>query len=58
VRVGGWRMPICPPPLTIYTITHKVVVYAPAERAETLPLFLLYPSRYSVVRNIAKPYHF
>jgi hypothetical protein len=38
VRGGGAR----PPPLTIYTITYKVVVYAPAERADTLLLFLLY----------------
>ncbi len=34
---GGAR----PPPFI--TITYKVVVYAPAERAGTLPLFLLYP---------------
>ncbi len=35
---------------TISTISFKVVVYAPAEteRADTLPLFLLYPCRYSV----------
>ncbi len=31
------------------TITFKVVVYAPAERADTLPLFLLYPYMYSVL---------
>jgi hypothetical protein len=40
-----------PPPrptFTISTITSKVVVYAPAERADTLPLFLLYPYKYSV----------
>jgi hypothetical protein len=30
----------------------KVVVYAPAERADTLPLFLLYPYMYSVVRYL------
>ncbi len=41
---GGAR----PPPSTIYAIMYKVVVYAPAERAETLPLFLLYPYMYSV----------
>jgi hypothetical protein len=34
---GGAR----PPAFTISTITNKVVVYAPAERAGTLPLFLL-----------------
>jgi hypothetical protein len=28
-----------PPPFTLFTITYKVVVYAPAERADTLPLF-------------------
>jgi hypothetical protein len=35
VRVGGAR----PPP----TITYKVVMYAPAERAYTIHLFLIYP---------------
>jgi hypothetical protein len=38
----------CPPPFTISAITYKVVMYAPAERADTLPLFLLYPYMYSV----------
>jgi hypothetical protein len=33
----------------ISTITYKVVVYAPAEWADTLPLLLLYPNTYSVV---------
>ncbi len=33
------------------TITYKVAVYAPAERADTLPLFLLYPYMYSVVQT-------
>ncbi len=37
-----------PPLFTLSTITCKVVVYAPAERADTLPLFLLYPYMYSV----------
>jgi hypothetical protein len=36
------------PPFTISTITYKVAVYAPDERADTLPLFLHYPL-YSVV---------
>ncbi len=27
----------CPPPFTIFTITYKVAVYAPAERADTHP---------------------
>jgi hypothetical protein len=39
VRVGGAR----PPSFTIFTIPYKVAVYAPAERADTLPLFHLYP---------------
>jgi hypothetical protein len=34
-------------PVTISTITLKVVVYTPAERADTLPLFLLHPYNYS-----------
>jgi hypothetical protein len=32
-----------PTPFPISTITRKVVVYAPAERADTFNLFLLYP---------------
>jgi hypothetical protein len=36
------------PPFTISSITYKVVVYAPAERADTLPLLLLYPYLYSM----------
>jgi hypothetical protein len=38
--------------LTLSTITCKVVVYAPAERAYpvTFPLFLLFPLLYSVVQ--------
>jgi hypothetical protein len=36
---GGAR----PPSLTIATITYKVAVYAPAEWADTLLLFHLYP---------------
>jgi hypothetical protein len=39
VRVGGGARS---PPFTLSTII-KVVVYAPAETADTLPLFLLYP---------------
>ncbi len=45
VRVGGAR----PPPFARSTITYKVVVFTPAERADTLPLFLLYPYMYSAV---------
>jgi hypothetical protein len=41
-----------PSPFNISTITYKVVVYAPAERADTLPLFLFYPYIYSVVSSI------
>jgi hypothetical protein len=40
-----------PPHFTLSTITSKVVVYAPAKRADTLPLFLLYPYMYSVVHS-------
>ncbi len=32
-----------PLPFTISTITYKVAMYALAERADTLPLFLLHP---------------
>ncbi len=32
-----------PLPFTLFNITYKVAVYAPAERADTLPLFHLYP---------------
>jgi hypothetical protein len=32
-----------PPPFNLFTIPYKVAVYAPAERADTLPLFHLYP---------------
>ncbi len=42
---GGAR----PPPFTLSTIMSKVVVYTPAEMADTLPLFLLYPYMNSVV---------
>jgi hypothetical protein len=35
-----------PPPFTLVTITYKVAVYALAERADTLPLFHLYPLYY------------
>jgi hypothetical protein len=38
-----------PPPFTISILTYKVVVYAPAERADTLLLFLLYPYMYFVL---------
>jgi hypothetical protein len=40
-----------PPPFTLSTVMSKVVVYAPAERADALPLFLLYPYIYSVTVN-------
>ncbi len=52
VKVGDAR----PPPFTLSTITSKVVVHAvpstPAERADKLPLFLLYPYMYSVAESI------
>ncbi len=41
---GGAR----PPPFTLSTITSKVVVYASADRADALPLFLLCTYMYSV----------
>ncbi len=36
------------PPFTISSIMYNVVVYAPADRAETPPLFLLYTYMYSL----------
>jgi hypothetical protein len=36
-------------PLSLNLPSGEVVVYAPAERADTLPLFLLYPYMYSVI---------
>jgi hypothetical protein len=44
----GWGVGVRPPAFAISTITYKVVVYAPAERADTLPLFLFYTYMYSV----------
>jgi hypothetical protein len=41
-----------PPSFTLSTITSKVVVYAPAERADALALFRLYPLLFSVVSCI------
>jgi hypothetical protein len=38
-RVGDARQP----PFTIFTFTHKVAVYALAERVDTQPVFHLYP---------------
>ncbi len=46
----------CPPPFTIVTITHKVAVYAPAEQADTLPLFHLYPYIYSMPATVIKTF--
>jgi hypothetical protein len=40
----GWGVHTHP----LSTITYKVVVYAPPERADTLPLFILFPYMYSV----------
>jgi hypothetical protein len=47
MRVGGVYT-VHPPPFTISTTTYNVEVYAPAERADTLLPFLLYPYMYSV----------
>ncbi len=41
----------------ISTITYKVVVFASAERSETLPLFLLYPYMYSLLCDAGFLYH-
>jgi hypothetical protein len=32
-----------PSPFTLFTTTYKVAVYIPAEKADTFPLFDLYP---------------
>jgi hypothetical protein len=37
---GGDARPL---PFTLFTITYKVAVYTPADRADTLPLFHFYP---------------
>jgi hypothetical protein len=43
--LGWWALRVhSPSPFTLFTITNKVSVYAPAERAGTLPLFHLYPA--------------
>ncbi len=34
---------VLPPPLILFNITYKVAVYSRAERADTLPVFHLYP---------------
>ncbi len=50
---SGWReWEHAQPPFTIFTITYKVAVYAPAESADTLPLFHLYPFVYSVLQSL------
>jgi hypothetical protein len=43
---GGGAHPL---PFTLVTITYKVAVYAPAEKADTLSLIHLYPYMYSMV---------
>ncbi len=49
-----------PLPLCVYsvisTITYKVVVYAPTERADKLPLFLLYSYMYSEMSSSTIPH--
>jgi hypothetical protein len=47
-KVGGARQS----PFTLFTIAVKVMVYAPVERADTLPLFLLYHYMYSVAEML------
>jgi hypothetical protein len=49
VRMEGARPP---PPFILSTITSKDVVYALAERTDTLPLFLLYPYMYFVFLEV------
>jgi hypothetical protein len=49
---GGGEGVACPSPFMISTIMYKVVVNAPAERADTLPIFLLYPYMNSVVMTV------
>ncbi len=39
---GGGCMSICPSLFTIFTITYKVAVYAPAEMADTLYPYCLF----------------
>jgi hypothetical protein len=39
----GWGGGCTPTPFQTITITYKVAVYDPAERADTLPLFHLHP---------------
>ncbi len=41
-----------PPPFNISAIMNKVIVYTPAERAGTLPLFPLYPYTVCTMRSI------
>jgi hypothetical protein len=50
ISPGWWEVGDArPPSFTISTIAYRVVVYAPAERADTLHLFLLYPYMFSVM---------
>jgi hypothetical protein len=42
-----------PTPFTLFTITYKVVVYAPADKADILPIFLLYPYKDSVENTVS-----
>jgi hypothetical protein len=53
VRVGD----ALPHPFTQSTITSEVVGYAPAKRADTFPLLLLYPYMYSVVYTKGSIYY-
>jgi hypothetical protein len=50
VGVGGAGLS----PFTLSNITSKFVVYVPAERADALSLFLLYPCMYSVAGAASK----
>jgi len=44
LALAGEGGDVRPPPFALFTITYKVAVYAPAERADTLPVFHLYPT--------------
>ncbi len=41
-------------PLYLPSLVQSCIVYAPAERADTLPLFLLYPYIYSVIATTTR----
>ncbi len=56
VRVGGAHCTVHTHPLSVHlpSRTCTVMVYTPAERADSLPLFLFYPYMYSVVQTTGR----